>query len=152
MKEPEKRIGWKDLLQHPWIKPDLPILEIPAQPHFEFYLEAKKLNKKKVDIVRMSQNMRKNEINEYQKQNINTDNRRDELDFGEDNIDCSIDEEEEDRKEIEERPVKEEQPEMPLIKHTDKSKKRPSVPQVDDSANLNLEVEKISKNSLTPMD
>ena len=40
---------------------------------------------------------------------------------------------------------------MPIIKNSDKSKKRPSVPQVDDSANLNLEVEKISKNSLTPM-
>jgi hypothetical protein len=50
-------------------------------------MESKKLNKKKVDIVRMSQNMRKNEINEYQKQSINTNNRRDELDFGEENVD-----------------------------------------------------------------
>ena len=65
-------------------------MEIPPQPHFDFYLEAKKLNKKKVDIVRMSQNMRKNEINEYQKQTINTNNRRDELDFGEVNVDCEV--------------------------------------------------------------
>lgn len=62
-------------------------LEIPAQPHFDIYLESKKSTKKKVDIVRMSLNLKKNEINEYQNQTINTNNRRDELDFGEGNVD-----------------------------------------------------------------
>lgn len=45
------------------MKPDILALEIPNQPHFEFYLESKKSSKKKVDIVRMSINMKKNEIN-----------------------------------------------------------------------------------------
>lgn len=84
---------WKELLQHPWLRPEIVPMEIPSQPHFEFYLESKKSTKKKVDIVRMSINLKKNELNEYRDQNINTNNRRDELDFGEENGDQDYDNE-----------------------------------------------------------
>jgi hypothetical protein len=47
---------------------------------------------------------------------------------------------------------KEETIEVPAIKDNTKGKKRPSIPQVDDSSNLNLEGEKITKNNLTPLD
>ncbi len=88
----------------------------------------------------MSQNLKKNESNDYdyQKHTINTDNRRDELDFSEQNIDCDKYQEDEDFEVDDKANPKDEQQEMPVVKHSDKPKPKPSIPRVEDSAHLNI--------------
>jgi hypothetical protein len=56
MKDPERRIGWNGIQNHPWVDGAIKQMDIPDQPHFKEYLANKqKQNNNNVKFLRASQ-------------------------------------------------------------------------------------------------